>query len=152
MKKEKSKVIFGILTVLVTVFLILNILFQNFFSNCEKEVNVIQENITESWFRVAIQQSHALSFFELQILNPQNTSQIKETNPKVKSWWEMFGLMTNGSKATLSNIEIMKNQSQIEIEKCKKIDVWVDIWLYLALVFSLVTIGYGALIYKLYHT
>lgn len=75
MKKEKSAVLFGALTTLITLFLVINIVFQNLNSSCEKRLNEMQNNITESWFRVAVQQGWASSFLETnQILDQLNKS------------------------------------------------------------------------------
>lgn len=141
MRKRKSEIFQAILTVLVTLLLAINILFQSHNDLCEKKVAEIQTNITESWFRVTIHQDWASSFLETnQILYQLNKSiQYKDSEGKDLVVFQEF---IKGSNDVLSYIDLLKEQMELKKQKCTKSSFFAKIALYLALILSLISISF----------
>jgi hypothetical protein len=152
MKKEKGKIGYSIFTVLITFFLIINLFLQNSANKCETERgDLFMEIITSSVYlnlnkvESVIKQQSAIDYL---INEEQGYKFSSDALAIINSLpQEVKSLQTNIGKE-LDYIEYLQNQ--LNIKNCRKKQMFANGFLFIALIFSLITVGYGFEIYKLY--
>jgi len=137
---------------LITFFLIINLFLQNSANKCENEkdrliLEMIQSSVflninkIESQIKIQYSINYKINEEQNYKYSPDALAIINSLPQEVKS------LQTNIDKE-LDYIEYLQNQ--LNIKNCRKKQMFANGFLFIALIFSLITVGYGFEIYKLY--
>lgn len=167
MKKEKSKVWNNILSVIVTSFLVLNILFQFSANDCWNDLGNIQSDIDDSMHLIEdIQFEYMKQWVEASAkmatyvkIGLEEDGGIKQYNDSLVHLWmnptpqgiAMTNLYENMSKVESHLLQMKRDRIDLTNE-CRQLEKKAQHPIYLALILTLITILHGVEIFKLYKT